>query len=91
MCGNLKYTGYYGEADPIPAIDENGSPVAYNGPDYNINTIDPGLIGDVVPYKLIVSFEDYPLASKYESTSDITYYSPCPLVDEDLTFTEFTP
>lgn len=91
VCGNLVFTGYYGPEDPMPVIDDEGSPLAYNDPDYNINTIDPLLIGLTEPYKLIVSFEDYPNASKYESQSTITYFSPCPLVDEELEFVEFTP
>ena len=90
VCGNLVYVAEYG--DTFAVIGSTDQPLAYSNPNFKIESDDKTLIGDVVPYKLTIKFEDYlgADASKYESMSTITYISPCPYVgDSTKAYTKF--
>ena len=95
VCGNLVYEAQYGDGTPV-VIDENSSPpspLSYESGVFTINTSDDTLIDDIVPYYLIVKFEDYQGAdaSVFETDSTIEYKSPCPLAgDTGLSYTTFT-
>ena len=82
VCGNIVYVVEYDSVDAPVAIGTSSSPLSYdntNAPNFSLYSDDETLIGEVVPYKMTVKFTDYQqtTASKYESSEDISYISPC--------------
>jgi len=97
VCGNIVYVVEYDSVDAPVAIGTSSTPLSYDStsaPNFSLYSDDENLIGEVVPYKMTVKFTDYQqtTASKYESSENISYISPCQHVGEDdnLAYTSFT-
>ena len=91
VCGDLVYVAQYGKPTLV-AIGAGEDELSYTNPTFSIETEEPDLIDEVVPYKLIVTLADYTQATAdvYESQSTVTYISPCDKVgDTDIDYTTF--
>ena len=85
LCGDITLIGAYGPVGSLVDIDDDDTPLAFNSPDFVVDTDDDALIGTMVPYSLTATFEDYQLtdapdAAETVLTNAVSYLDPCPVI-----------